>query len=123
MNEIRRFCDGYNAAFETTPAAIAEFYGAGCITARMGVATLNTTRQDTADLFASVLEKYRGMGFARGEIVKLESWPLGVNSCIATVHWAHQDDAGKTLAESTFSYNLYRIEGDWKILLQTRHDT
>ncbi len=123
MNEIRRFFDDYNAAFQTTPAAIAEFYSAPCITARMGAATLNTTRQDTAAFFASVLEKYRGMGFTRGEIVKLESLPLGVNSCIATVHWAYQDDARQTLAESTFSYNLYKIEGDWKILLQTKHDT
>ena len=122
MNEIRRFFDDYNAAFETTPAAIAEFYSAPCITARMGATTLNTTRQDTANFFASVLEKYRGMGFTRGEIVKLESWPLGVNSCIATVRWAYQDDGGKTLWEWTFSYNLYRSDGVWRILLQTMHD-
>lgn len=121
MSEIRRFFDEYNAAFDR-PAAIAEHYSAPCITARMGAATLNTTREDTAAFFASVLEKYRGMGWTRAEIVKLESWPLGVNSCIARVQWAYQDDAGKTLWESTFSYNLYRIEGDWKILLQTLHD-
>jgi hypothetical protein len=122
MIEIRQFFDEYSAAFYITPAAIAEFYSAPCITARMGTAALSTTRQDTAAFFASVLEKYRGMGWTRGEIMKLESWPLGVNSVLATVRWAYQDDAGKTLWEWTFSYNLYRIEGTWKILLQTKHD-
>jgi hypothetical protein len=123
MNEIRQFFDDYNSAFERTSADIAEFYAAPCITARMGAATLNTTREDTAAFFASVLEKYRAMGWTRGEILKLESRPLGNNSCIAMVHWAYQDATGKTLAESHFSYNLYRIDGEWKILLQTRHDT
>lgn len=122
MSEIRQFFDDYNAAFQTTPAAIAEFYSAPCITARMGAATLNTTRHDTAAFFASVLEKYRAMGCTRGEIVKLESWPLGVNSILANVHWAYKDDAGTTLWEWTFSYNFYRSDGVWRILLQTMHD-
>lgn len=122
MNEIRRFFDDYNAAFGRTSADIAEFYAAPCITARVGTATLNTTREDTAVFFASVLEKYRAMGCTRGEVVNLESQPLGVNSTLATVRWAYKDDAGKSLWEWTFSYNLFRVDGAWKILLQTMHD-
>jgi hypothetical protein len=85
MNEIRRFFDEYNASFEKGPAAIAQLYHAPCITARMGVSTLNATRKDVAVFFAAVLEKYRAMGVAGGDLVSLDSQPLGVNSTLATV--------------------------------------
>ena len=122
MNEIEQFFDAYAAAFEQGPAAIAQTYHAPCITARMGVSTLNATRQDLERFFASVLEKYRAMGWAGGERLSLESQPLGANSAFATVRWAYKDTSGRTLWEWTFSYNLYRSEGAWKILLQTMHD-
>jgi hypothetical protein len=53
----------------------------------------------------------------------LESQVLGANSVLATVRWAYKDASGKTLWEWTFSYNLYKSSGAWKILLQTLHDT
>lgn len=80
MSEIRQFFDAYNASFEQGPAAIAQLYHAPCITARMGVPTLNVTPKDVEVVFASVLEKYRAMGWADGAIVSLDSRPLGVNS-------------------------------------------
>jgi len=123
MSEIRQFFDAYNASFEQGPAAIAQMYHAPCITARMGVPTLNATRKDVEVFFASVLEKYRAMGWASGEMVSLDSQPLGVNSTLATVRWAYKDTSGKTLWEWTFSYNLYKSARAWKILLQTMHDS
>ena len=122
MSEIRQFFDAYNAAFDEGPAAIAQHYHAPCITARMGIPTLNATKQDVEGFFASVLEKYRAMGWDRGQLVSLESQTLGTNSTLATVRWAYQDDSGKTLWEWSFSYNLYKSDGVWKILLQTMHD-
>ncbi len=122
-DEIRQFFNAYNASFEKGPEAIAEFYSAPCITARMGVPNLNVTREDTARFFGPVLEKYRARGWAYGEILNLEHHPLGVNSTLATVRWAYKDKAGNTMWEWTFSYNLYKREGSWKILLQTMHDS
>jgi hypothetical protein len=89
----------------------------------MGSPSLNLKRRDCETFFASVLEKYRARGWTRGEILKLESQPLGVNSVFATILWAYKDGAGKTLWEWTFSYNLYKSSGEWKILLQTLHDS
>ena len=121
--EIRRFFDAYNESFEKGPGSIAYFYHEPCVTARMGSPTLNPTRKDCETFFASVLEKYEARGWTRGEILKLESQPLGVNSILATILWAYKDKAGKTLWEWTFSYNLYKSNGEWKILLQTLHDS
>jgi hypothetical protein len=123
MSEIRQFFDAYIASFEQGPAAIAHLYHAPCITARMGVPTLNATRKDVELFFAAVLQKYRAMGWAGGDMVSLDSQPLGINSTLATVRWAYKDTSGNTLWEWTFSYNLYRCEGGWKILLQTLHDS
>ena len=122
MSDIRQFFDAYSAAFDEGPAAIAQHYHAPCITARMGIPTLNVTRHEVEGFFASVLEKHRAMGCARGQLVSLESQALGINSTLATVRWAYQDDSGKTLWEWTFSYNLYKSDGVWRILLQTMHD-
>ena len=123
MNDIRQFFDAYAAAFYEGPAAIAQHYHAPCITARMGTPTLHVTRQEVETFFASALAKYRAMGWSRGQLMSLESQTLGINSTLATVRWAYQDDGGKTLWEWSFSYNLYRSEGAWKILLQTMHDS
>jgi hypothetical protein len=122
-DDLRKFFDAYNASFAQGPSTIADFYHEPCITARMGAARSNATRKDTAAFFAPVLDKYRAQGFARGDILSLESQPLGVNSVLATVRWAYKDASGKPLWEWTFSYNLYRSNGAWKILLQTMHDS
>jgi len=122
-DDLRKFFDAYNASFTKDPSTIAEFYHEPCITARMAVARLNVARKDTEAFFGPVLEKYRAQGFAGGDIVSLESQPLGVNSVLATVRWAYKDTSGKTLWEWTFSYNLYKSNGAWKILLQTMHDS
>lgn len=42
---------------------------------------------------------------------------------MTTVRWIYRGANGETLWESTFSYNLYRSQAAWKILLQTMHDT
>ena len=122
-DEIRRFFDAYNASFLESPEAVAKFYNEPCVTARMGVPNLNPTRQDTINFFGPVLERYRSRGWAYGEILSLEHRALGINSILATVRWAYKNKDGNTLWEWTFSYNLYKSEGGWKILLQTMHDS
>ena len=122
-DDLRKFFQTYDVAFTRGPSTIAEFYYEPCITARTAVARLNVTRKDTEAFFGPVLEKYRAQGFARADIVSLESQPLGINSVLATIRWAYKDTSDKTLWEWTFSYNLYKSNGAWKILLQTMHDS
>ena len=120
--DVKQFFESYGASFLIGPNAVAEFYHEPCITARMGATHLNVTRRDTEEFFAKALEAYRAKGFAGGAMLSLDSRAIGSNSAIATVRWVYEDTAGKPLWEWTFTYNLYRSDGKWRILLQTMHD-
>lgn len=121
-DDVREFFEAYGESFRNGPSAIAEFYHEPCITARMGATRLNLSRRDTEEFFVKVLETYRSKGWADGAMLSLDSHPIGSNGIIATVRWKYTDTAGKSLWEWTFSYNLYKSDGEWKILLQTMHD-
>jgi hypothetical protein len=88
----------------------------------MGVVSVNTTLKDIHLLFTEIDERYRAKGFTHADILSLEIRPLGSNSILATVHWAYKGARENTLWETTFSYNLYRRDGVWKILVLTMHD-
>ena len=120
--DLERFFEGYRDAFTEGPVAIAACYSEPCVTARMGGVRVNATRVETEKLFGEVDRQYRSKGFTHGRILTMESRDLGANSALATIRWAYLDSGGRTLWESTFSYNLYRRDGEWKILLQTMHD-
>jgi hypothetical protein len=121
-SELRSFFQSYGDAFLGTPADIADFYAAPCITARQGQVRLNVTQEDVEAFFTDVLTGYRAQGGAGGEIKTFASTRLGVNSIAATIEWAYKDSLGSVLWEWTFTYNLYRGSDGWKILLQTLHD-
>jgi hypothetical protein len=89
----------------------------------MGVVRVNSARKDTEQLFAQIDENYRTKGFTHADILGLDIQSLGSNSALATVRWAYKGARGETLWETTFSYNLYRRDGSWKILLLTTHDS
>jgi hypothetical protein len=122
-NDLRTFFNSYNASFGKGPSSIATFYFEPCITARMGHTRLNATQADTEAFFSQVLDKYRSQGFHHGSILSFDSKPIGMNSAIVTIKWAYKDTSDKTLWEWTFSYNMYKSTGAWKILLQTMHDS
>lgn len=121
MEPLSAFFSRYLAAF-SNPAQIAAFYNEPFIAARGGKIRLSQTRKDTEALFNEILESYRAKGFDGGKLLAIDAVELGINAGRATVRWAYQDRAGRTLWESTFSYNLYSVNGAWKIILQTMHD-
>jgi hypothetical protein len=119
---LRAFFEAYGDSFTKGPAAIAAFYAEPCITARAGSVRLNATCRDAEAFFSGVDANYRERGFRQGAMLFMIEQSLGANSAIATIQWAYKDAGGRTLWESTFSYNVYKLGGDWKILLQTMHD-
>jgi hypothetical protein len=120
--DVKQFFEAYRDAFSRGPHAIAEFYFEPCLTARTGVVRVNGTRKDIELLFADVDAKYRAKGFTHADILAQDIEWLGSNSALATVRWAYKGAHEQTLWETTFSYNLYRCEGGWKILVLTMHD-
>ena len=121
--DVTTFIEAYRDAFSRGPRAIAEFYSEPCLTVRMGVVRVNSTRKDTETLFTEVDTTYRARGFTRGEILGIDVELLGANSALATVQWAYMGACEELLWKTTFSYNLYRCDGAWKILVQTMHDS
>lgn len=123
MNDqsLAAFFDNYLAAWPDA-GKVADCYAEPFTAARGGRLQLNPIQPDTQKFFERVLEAYRSRGFASARILRLESMPLGAHSAFATVAWAYLDEAGNTLWEWTFSYNLYMIDGRWQIVLQTLHE-
>ena len=121
--EVTKFIEAYRDSFSHGPSAIAEFYSEPCVTARMGVVRVNPTRNDTELLFVEVDAGSRARGFTHGDILTIDVQPLGSNSALATVQWAYKGACEEMLWKTTFSYNLYRRDGVWKILVQTMHDS
>lgn len=120
--DVTKFIEAYRDAFHRGPRAIAEFYSEPCVTARMGVVRVSSTRKDTEALFTDVDATDRTRGFTHGEILGIDVELLGANSALATVQWAYMGACEELLWKTTFSYNLYRRDGAWKILVQTMHD-
>ena len=120
--DVTKFIEAYRDAFNRGPRAIAEFYSEPCVTARMGVVRVSSTRKDTEALFTDVDATDRTRGFTHGEILGIDVELLGANSALATVQWAYMGACEELLWKATFSYNLYRRDGAWKILVQTMHD-
>ena len=121
--EVTKFIEAYRDAFSHGPKAIADFYAEPCVTARSGVVRVNPTRHDTEMLFAEVDATYRTRGFTHGDILTIDVQPLGANSALATVQWAYKGACEELLWKTTCSYNLYRRDGIWVILVQTLHDS
>jgi len=122
-DEITKLIHAYGDAFRLGPSGIAEFYWEPCVTVRMGVVRVNQTREDTKRLFAEVDASYRARGFTYSEPLAIDVQPLGANSALATVQWAYNGACAEFLWKTTFSYNLHRRDGAWKILVQTMHDS
>ncbi len=121
--DVTKFIEAYRDSFSRGPGAIAEFYSEPCVTARMGVVRVNPTRHDTELLLTEVDATYRARGFTHGDVLTMHVEPLGSNSVLATVQWAYKGACDELLWTTTFTYNLYRCEGVWKILVQTMHDS
>ena len=120
--DVTKFIEAYRDSFSRGPSAMAEFYSEPCVTARVGVVRVNATRNDTELLFVEVDARYRARGCTHANILTIDVQPLGSNSALAIVQWAYKGACEEMLWKTTFSYNLYRRDGVWKILVQTMHD-
>ncbi len=120
--EIKSLFGAYGDAFAKTPAIAATFYAEPCITARAGVVRLHASHADLAALFVELDQQYRSRGYTHTDYVSFDWQGFGTNGGLATLRWAYKNPEEQALWHSTYSYNLYRRDGAWKILMQTMHD-
>jgi NTF2-like protein (DUF6841) len=120
--DARVFLDAYRDSFAKGPAAIASFYAEPCVTARMGSVRINISQSDTAALFSEVDKQYRARGYTHADYDLSDVRNLGVNAALVTARWSYKGADRQVIWRATFTYNLYKREEGWKILLQTMHD-
>ena len=121
--EVINFIEAYRDAVGRGPRAVAALYAEPCVAADMSGVRVHLTREEAEHAFADVDAAYRARGFTRSDILGLDVQPLGSQSCLATVRWAYKGACEELLWKTTFSYNLSRHDGAWKILVQTMHDS
>lgn len=122
MQHLRTFFDAYGDSFPKGPAAVAAFYSEPCVTARAGSVRFHSSGSDITSLFEVVDKQYRDRGYTHAECLAFDCKSLGANSALVTICWAYKGPGERTIWETTFSYNVYRRDGTWRILVQTMHD-
>jgi len=120
--ELKAFFEAYGNSFPKGAAAVAAFYSVPCVTARSGIVRVHHSNADITALFAEVDKQYRDRGYTHAVRVSFDWRSLGAHSVLATIRWAYKGAEEEAIWETTFSYNLYRRNGIWKILVQTMHD-
>ena len=125
VEEVRQFLTAYNEAFETLDAAkIAVFYHVPIITVR-GDGSIHCFQSlgEIEKFFGGVAAKYSADGYHSGTFYDLEVVPIGSRSVLATLTWEQWRSDKSTLRKWRHSYNLVKIQGDWRILASTFHLT
>jgi hypothetical protein len=72
--------------------------------------------------FETLLASYREHGYKKGNLAGLEVQTLGHWGVFVTVHWIIDHVNGSILRDFKSSYNLYKLEDNWRILVTTNHD-
>jgi hypothetical protein len=122
MQDLNAFFDAYRDSFPKGAAAVAAFYSEPCVTVRSGVVRVHLSSADITAVLTEVDKHYRDRGYTHAERSSFDCKSLGANSALATVCWAYKGPDERTIWETTFSYNVCRRDGTWRILVQTMHD-
>jgi hypothetical protein len=121
--EVRRFFQTYVTTFASIDgAAIAKLYHAPCVTVRGdGSVICLQTREELQAFFQKVADGYYREGFRSGPFANLEVVAIGTRSALASLDWEMLREDKTVIRRWRQSYNLLRVESEWKILASTFH--
>jgi hypothetical protein len=80
------------------------------------------TADELFDHLKGLLASYKEHGYKKGNAVGVEVKAMGAWSAAVTVHWIIDHVNGSVLRDFYSTYNLFRQNGEWKILATTNHD-
>ena len=121
-DELSKFVERYRAALGDGPRALAELYAEPCVSAQAGTVRVHPTRADIEQRAAQIDAGYRTRGFTHADLLTMSLQRLSADSALAIVRWAYKGACEELLWTTTCSYEFYRYEGAWKIVVETVHD-
>ena len=100
--EIHDYFIRYAQSFAQSAGALADCYATPSVFARSGELWLNPSAMDNMAALGALISQ----GCTQAALLSLHSASLGEKSVVATVEWDYQDSAGRSLWQSTCSYNI-----------------
>ena len=113
------YAKGYD---EFNPEQLAQFYFAPTMMVKNGSVVTLATSAELFEHMRGLLASYQEHGYKKGNLAGIEVNQLGVWSVAVTVHWIIDHVNGSILRDFYSTYNLFRQEGEWRILITTNHD-
>ncbi len=101
---------------------LAQFYFAPTLMVKNGSVVSLATSNDVLDHLKTLLASYREHGYKKGNVADLEVQVLGDWGAFVTVHWIIDHADGSVMRDFKSSYNLFKQNGNWRILSTTNHD-
>ena len=101
---------------------LAQFYFAPTLMVKNGSALALTTSDDILTHLKTLLASYREHGYKKGNVAGVDVQMMGYWGASITVHWIIDHVNGSVLRDFYTTYNLFRQDGAWKILVTTNHD-
>ena len=101
---------------------LAQFYFAPTLMVKNGSVVTLSTSSDVLAHLKNLLSSYREHGYKKGNVAGIEVQIMGDWSTLVTVHWIIDHTNGSIMRDFKSSYNLFKHNGDWRILTTTNHD-
>jgi hypothetical protein len=81
------------------------------------------SREELQSFFQKIADTYHQEGSRRSKYVDLEVGAIGSRSALVSLTWELLREDGSTIRRWRQSYNLLRLDQDWKILASTFHQS
>ena len=102
--------------------SLATYYFAPTLMVKNGSVLALSTADEIFEHLKGLLASYKEHGYKKGNLAGVEVKPTGAWSAAVTVHWIIDHSNGSVLRDFYTTYNLFRQDGEWKILVTTNHD-
>jgi NTF2-like protein (DUF6841) len=107
---------------EFNPEHLSQFYFAPTLMVKDGSVVVLSTPEEIFGYLNGLLASYKEHGYKKGNIAGVEIKQLGGWTVAVTVHWIIDHVNGSILRDFYSTYNLFRHDSDWRILVTTNHD-
>lgn len=113
----------YAACYDTFDAErLAKFFFAPTLMVKNGSVVALSTPDEILNHLKGLLASYKEHGYKKGNVAGIHIESMGAWSAAVTVHWSIDHVNGSVLRDFHSTYNLFRKDDDWKILVTTNHD-